>query len=300
MKLALAPIVYYWPREVVLGYYRDVADASVDIVYLGETVCSRRHELRLPDWLDVAAMLSAAGKEVILSTQILIESESDLKTSRRITSNDRYEVEANDMGAVRLLAGRPFVGGASLNIYNSETLSFLAALGLERWVAPAEMTGAVLAAVQRARPAGVQTEVFVYGRLPLAHSARCFTARRFNLQKDACEFRCLEFPEGLVLRTGEGEPLLALNGVQTLSAAICNLVRVLPAIAGMNVEVVRIAPNRDDIAAVSGIFRRAIDLPAHNEAIAAELDALVPAPACNGYWHGNAGMEATRAAAVRS
>jgi collagenase-like PrtC family protease len=43
----------------------------------------------------------------------------------------------------------------------------------------------------------METEVFAYGRLPLAFSARCFTARHFNLQKDTCEFRCLEFADGM-------------------------------------------------------------------------------------------------------
>ncbi len=60
MKLSLGPIPYYWPRAAVFDYYRAVARTAVDIVYLGETVCSRRHELRLPDWLDLARMLSTA------------------------------------------------------------------------------------------------------------------------------------------------------------------------------------------------------------------------------------------------
>jgi hypothetical protein len=53
---------------------------------------------------------------------------------------------------------------------------------------------------QAARPAGMETEVFAYGRLPLAFSARCFTARHFNLQKDDCQFKCIEFPDGLLIR----------------------------------------------------------------------------------------------------
>ena len=216
MKLALEPIPYYWPRETVFAFYRAVALSAVDVVYLGETVCSRRHELRLPDWLDLAHWLDAAGKEVVLSTQALIESESDLKALRRIAGNGRFLVEANDMGAVRLLEGKgPFVAGSHLNVYNPRTLALICALGARRWVAPIEMSRSALAGMMPSRPEGVETEVFVYGRLPLALSARCFTARRFNLQKDDCQFRCLDHPEGLPLRTREGQPFLVLNGIQT-------------------------------------------------------------------------------------
>jgi collagenase-like PrtC family protease len=47
----------------------------------------------------------------------------------------------------------------------------------------------------------METELFGYGRLPLAFSARCFTARHYNLQKDDCQFRCLDHPDGLVWRS---------------------------------------------------------------------------------------------------
>ena len=45
-------------------------------------------------------------------------------------------------------------------------------------------------ALQAQRPAGMETEVLAFGRLPLAVSARCFTARAHNLPKDQCDFRC--------------------------------------------------------------------------------------------------------------
>ncbi|MDP2248529.1 MAG: U32 family peptidase, partial [Nitrosomonadales bacterium] len=83
MKLSLGPILYYWPREKLKDFYSQASKWPVDIVYLGETVCSRRHEFRIDDWMTTAEMLAASGKEVVFSTQALIESESDLRTLRR-------------------------------------------------------------------------------------------------------------------------------------------------------------------------------------------------------------------------
>ena len=51
MKLSLGPVLYYWTREALFDFYAGVADSAADIVYLGEVVCSRRHNLRLDDWL---------------------------------------------------------------------------------------------------------------------------------------------------------------------------------------------------------------------------------------------------------
>ena len=298
MKLALGPLLYYWPHQSVLDFYADMAEAPVDSVYLGETVCSRRHELRLEDWIEVGKVLSAAGKEVVMSTQGLIESVSDLTVLRRIVlqsaeGDPGFRVEANDMGAVRLLveAGvRNWIAGPTLNIFNPGTLQLMIDSGATRWAVAPEMSGAALAEVRAALAEPVETEVFAYGRLPLAHSARCFTARHFNLQKDTCEFRCLSIMDGITLRTREGESFLTLNGVQTQSARVHNLLGDLPAV-GQNAEVLRISPQGANTRSIVEIFRAVVDgKRAPADALAASREWMVEEP-CNGFWHGRAGVE---------
>jgi len=290
MNLSLGPLLYYWPRDDVFAFYEAAQRWPVTRIHLGESVCSRRHLLRLSDWLALAETLAAAGKEVVLSTQTLIESESDLKTLRRVVADGRFLVEANEWGAVRLLSesGMPFVAGSTLNVYNPQTLDFLARLGARRWLPPVEMSRAALAALLAHAPAGIETEVFGYGRLPLAYSARCFTARHYNLPKDDCRFRCLDHPDGLPLATREGAPFLALNGIQTQSAGVYSLIGELPALASLGVASLRLSPQSRHMARVVAAFDAAL----HGAAgAAAELARLLPGPAVDGYWHGRPGLE---------
>lgn len=291
MKLALGPNLYYWPRERLLAFYAEMADSAADILYLGEVVCSRRHELRLPDWIALAKDLAATGKEVVLSTQALIESESDLKTLRKLTGNGEFRVEANEMGAVRLLHGTPFVAGPHLNVFNPETLAFLADMGARRWVMPVEMSREMLAGMQAARPEGMETEVFGYGRIPLAFSARCFTARHYNRPKDDCQFSCIEHPDGLVLKTAEGQPFLVLNGIQTQSAKVQNLLPHVADVAAAGVEVLRVSPQPEHAAEVLSLFRNAMEGRVNGAEAFEQCRPLMPDAPCDGYWLGRAGFE---------
>ena len=288
MKLSLGPLLYYWSREDTLAFYDAAADWPVDIVYLGETVCSRRHLLRLTDWLDLADKLAAAGKEVVLSTLPLIESESDLKAMRKIAGTGRFKLEANDFGAVRLCieAAVPFVAGPTLNLYNPDTLAMLAESGAMRWVPPVEMTYAMLKAMPV--PEGVETELFAYGRLPLAYSARCFTARHYNLQKDDCQFKCLDHPNGLTLQTREGQPFLTINGTQTQSARVYTLAHRLAELGRAGVTVLRLSPQAQHMGKVIGYHRQVLAEAGTN---AETLRKFMPGDPCDGYWLGKAGLE---------
>src|ERR1039457_2519873 len=254
MKPTLGPVLYYWTREAVLEFYAAIANSGVDIVYLGEVVCSRRHNLRLDDWLGLARDLAASGKEVVLCSQALIESETELKTLRRIAANGDFTVEANEMGAGRLLADRvPFVAGPHLNIYNCETLAWFAEIGASRFVLPLELSRDVLRELQSARPDAMQTEVFAYGR---------------------------------ALHTRDQAAFLTLNGIQTQSALVYDLSDAIVELGSLGVDIVRISPQSSNTMAIIESFR---ECSAARPGVS--LEALRVAPPCNGYWYGVPGME---------
>ncbi|HID50252.1 MAG TPA: U32 family peptidase [Chromatiales bacterium] len=287
MKLSLGPIPYFWPAQQVRDFYAEAAGWPVDIVYLGEVVCAKRRELRLQDWLEIADQLEQAGKEVVLSTLTLLEAASELSMLQRICDNGDFRVEANDMGAVRLIDARPFVAGPHLNIYNVASLKVMVENGAIRWVMPMELSARALADMQAGRPAGLQTEVLVYGRMPLAFSARCFTARAHNLPKDQCQFRCLDYPDGMTLRTREDQTLFTINGIQLQSGVPCNLLAEMTTLKELGVDVLRLSPQAAGMAGVVAAFDAARQ---GNPDVAG--DHLFPASQawCNGYWHGEAGM----------
>ncbi len=299
-KLSLGPILYYWAKDQVVEFYKQVAESPVDIVYLGETICSKRNLLTMDDWLALAESMDKAGKEVVLSTMALLEAESEMKRLRRICSNGHYRVEANDMGAVHLMQGHPFVAGHSVNIYNGRTLKLLAKQGLMRWVLPMELSRETLADLQAERPEGVETEVFAYGRLPLAYSARCFTARAHNLSKDDCQYRCIDYPDGLTLLAQDDTRFLALNGIQTQSAHTFNLLPELDRMRELGVDVLRISPQSHKTGKVIELFHRCLTGELTLEEGDALLQRLMPVGPCDGYWYGEAGMvESARMAAEK-
>lgn len=293
LKLSLGPIVYYWSREQIFDFYATAATWPLDCVYLGETICSKRRSLNVDDWLEIAATLTAAGKQVVLSTLALLEAESELLTLRRICSNGQFLVEANDFGAIQLLSTQkiPFVAGPTVNIYNARALNLLAKQGLIRWVFPVELSRVNLEAIHRERPPTVETEVLAFGRLPLAFSARCFTARSHNLPKDECGYCCLDYPEGRLLTTRDNAPFLVLNGIQTLSSGTINLLAELTNLHQLGVNWLRISPQSMHTEQVVRTFASCINDNVDPSTAAIALEKFVPLGTVSGYWHGKPGME---------
>ena len=259
--------------------------SDADIIYLGETVCSKRRSLKTSEWIELAAKIAEAGKQVVLSSMVLLEAESELKTLKTLCNNGQFMVEANDMGAIHLLAEQKiaFVGGAALNIYNTATLKFLVDLGMTRWAPPVEMSGDQLKAVlDSAKAQGFrdqfEVELFGYGHLPLAYSARCFSARAKNLPKDDCQFICGQWPEGLAVNSREDQKVFVINGIQTMSGARQDLRYLKQQAIDAGVDIFRFSPHPEAFMDVVSAF-------ANGEVPAAENDH------CSGYWFNKPGME---------
>jgi O2-independent ubiquinone biosynthesis protein UbiV len=287
MQLTLGPVLYYWTRQQLLEFYADMASQPLDRIHLGETVCSKRRALSLADWKDLGRDLaSASGAQIVLSGLALIEAQSELSSLKRLCENGEFLVEANDMAAVQFLSQQrlPFVGGPSLNLYNAHALDQLHRCGMQRWVPPVECSGALIGnLIEQAGEEGLQLpeiEVFAWGRLPLAYSARCFTARAENRPKDDCGFICQQYPDGLPLTSQEGQVLFTLNGIQTMSGASSNLLAEYPRLVAMGITALRLSPRLRDMAEVIGQF----------DGIRRGEPAPLAIDGCNGYWYGQPGM----------
>lgn len=288
MKYALGPLLYFWPKQDVEQFYHQAASSTADIVYLGESVCSKRREMKPANWLALAKALSESGKQVVLSTMALLEAPSEVNVMKKYIDNGDFAIEANDVSAIQLASEQrvPFVVGPAVNAYNAQTLRLFLRQGMIRWCMPVELSREWLNhTLSQCEQLGIrgqfEIEVFGHGYLPLAYSARCFTARAENRAKDDCETCCIHYPTGIQVRSQEGQAVFNLNGIQTQSGYCYNLHNDLPSMQGL-VDVVRLSPLGLDTFTQLDRFR-ANEHGEHPESLADRQ--------CNGYWHQLAGLE---------
>ncbi|CAM3013773.1 U32 family peptidase [Vibrio rarus] len=288
MKYSLGPLLYFWPKQDVESFYQQAKHSSSDIIYLGESVCSKRRELKAQHWFDMAKELSTSGKQVVLSTMALLEAPSEVNIMKKYIDNGDFAIEANDVSAIQLAQQKkvPFVVGPAVNTYNAHTLKLFLKQGMIRWCMPVELSRDWLAkTLDQCQEIGIrhqfEVEVFSHGYLPLAYSARCFTARAENRAKDECETCCIKYPTGLKVDSQEGQTVFNLNGIQTQSGYCYNLGNDIPSMQGL-VDVIRLSPlgietlNQLDAFKANEQGNKPITISDHQ---------------CNGYWHQIAGLE---------
>ena len=294
MKLTLGPILFHWPADRIADFYARIADeAPVDRVVLGETVCSKRAPFNARAILDAAERLERAGKEVALSTLALPTTPRERRMIADLVGAG-FLLEANDVTLLRHLpAEAPFLVGPLVNVYGEGTLRWLGARGARTVCLPPELS---IAQAGGMAGCGVETEIWAYGRAPLALSGRCYHARLAGKSRDSCQFVCEADPDGLPVDTVDGQPFLAVNGVQTLSEAHVNLASDLDAVRRAGVSRLRLSPHTDDMVAVMQIFRDAANGQIDGAEALARLARLVPRRTfANGYAAGRRGIDWTHA-----
>ncbi len=225
----------------------------------------------------------------MLSTLALVQAPSELNELKRYVDNGDFLIEASDMGAVNLAAERklPFVAGHALNCYNAVTLRLLLKQGMMRWCMPVDLSRDWLEnLLNQCDELGIrnqfEVEVLSYGHLPLAYSARCFTARSEDRAKDECETCCSKYPTGRNMLSQENQQVFVLNGIQTMSGYVYNLGNELASMKGL-VDMVRLSPMGLDTLQMLEKFRA-------NENGSTPLK-LASQSDCNGYWRRVAGLE---------
>jgi collagenase-like PrtC family protease len=296
MRLTLGPVLYNWPADQWSDFYARIADeAPVDRVVLGEVVCSKRlpfYQTRIPEAVE---RLQRGGKEVVLASLGLVTLRRERKMLAELATSG-LPVEVNDLTMLRHLEpGTQFTVGPLVNVYNEGTLGFLAGRGATTVCLPPELdfdSVATLAAV--GARLGVGIEVWAFGRLPLAISARCYHARLAGLAKDCCQLVCDADPDGLAVETLDGQPFLAVNGVQTVSESWANLAGDLVQLSGARVGALRLSPHTGAMAQVARLFRAAADCRIGPDEAIARLAALAPERRfSNGFLFGRSGAEWT-------
>lgn len=290
--LTLGPVLFNWPVDQWRDFYARMADeAPLDVVHIGEVVCSKRAPFFEDALPDVIERLTSAGKAVVLSSPILVTTDRERKAVRDLVEAGELGVEANDLGAVAQLAGRPHAVGPFVNVYNEATLGWLAARGVTMISLGAELPADSVAMLTReANRLGMETEVQVFGRVPLAISARCYHARVHGLHKDGCQFVCGQDHDGLGVETLDEQPFLAVNGLQTMSHTYLCLASEIAELQRMGVRRFRLSPHTVDMVRVAQGFRAVLDGVGDGADLVAELTGVVTdAPLANGFFHDQPG-----------
>ena len=288
-RLTLGPLFFNWPADKRRDFYNRIADeADIDCVYLGEVVCSKREPFFEKFLPKVAERLRKAGKEVVLSTLALVTSEHEMKAiTERVGQG--FLIEANDVACLHVLDGKPHVIGPFINVFNESTRDFLIRNKAKRIVLPIEIPATPIKII--AAKSNAETEVMVFGRQPLSVAMRCYHARAHGLNKDSCQFVCGKSPDGLLVNTLDKQPILTVNGTQTLSHGCGVLLNELGALQKMGVTHFRLSPQDIDMVEVAKIYRATLDKKSAPKEALTKLKKLTgKLPYVNGFYYGREGL----------
>lgn len=289
MELTLGPVLFEWKREEILRFYEEAASMDVDMVYIGEVVCSKKRGLKIREIESIGKMLERSGKKVAVSTLAVISNDEELGLVRDMTALP-FPVEANDMAIFNIAPrGKEVFAGPHITSYNVPSIEFLKSIGVRRITFPVELSRDSMA--YNIKNTGVEAEVFSHGKVPLAFSWRCYTSRAHGLTKTDCRHDCARYPEGMDIKNLKGEPLFTINGTSVLSALTYTLAGFEEDLKEMGVKALRISPNCNNTRKTVEIFRKRINNRITPKEAIEELDKISPNSLCNGWYTGNAGKD---------
>ena len=291
-KLSRGSLLYNWSAEKSRDFYLRVADEmDVDRVFIGEVVCSKRQPLHEKYIAEVVERLQAAGKQVIFSTLALVMNQREIKGLKSLFAEaGDFLVEINDITLLSACEGKNFAVGSYVNIYNEDTLRFFEELGASIVSLPFEHPRSTLKIL--AANAKSELEVQVFGRIPLAISARCYHARTYHLHKDNCQFVCEKHLDGMDVHTMDGQNFLAINGTQTQSYSYANLVQEIPDLQSIGINNFRLSPHDADMVAIANIFRSVQQAKMETGDALHQLETLLPeVEFSNGFYHSITGRQ---------
>jgi collagenase-like PrtC family protease len=292
-------VLFNWnPDQWRDFYFRIAEEAPVDTVVVGEIVCSKRSPFIADQIPTVIERLVACGKRVLLGSLTLMSLPRERRQMAELAETKDFMMEVNDLSCLGMIGGRPFAVGPFVNIYNEAAAAYFASRGAERICLPPELPLPSIREIAAALPE-VAFEVFSFGRVPLAISARCYHARLNKLSKDNCRFVCDKDPDGLAVLTLDNEPFLAMNGVQTLSYACTSLLGEIEDLAAAGVRALRLSPQHCDMVAIAKAFRSVIDGKDSAAEAARALSQIYPIPITNGFLYGKPGSTFTVNAGAR-
>ncbi|MCW8931918.1 MAG: U32 family peptidase, partial [Gammaproteobacteria bacterium] len=94
--------------------------------------------------------------------------------------------------------------------------------------------------------------------------------------------KCIDYPDGLQVKSQEDESLFTLNGIQTLSGLRYDLYNELQEMKSMGVDIIRMSPRSRNMKNIINAYYQEI-----NQTDGASYSI---SENCNGYWHGEPGM----------
>ena len=290
MELTLGPVLFDWNQDEFFRFYEEAARMDVDRVYIGEVVCTRKLGFSRSDLKAIIKLLEDAGKKVTLSSLAVISNEDELEFTRALLSHP-CSIEANDMAVFNMAdpAVREVFAGPHITAYNAPTIEFLKSIGVKRVTFPVELSKESFE--QCIRQTGIFGEVFAHGKVPLAFSWRCYTSRAFGLTKTGCKHDCLKYPDGMDLKTVDGEPVFTVNGTSILSANTYTLIEFVDSLREAGAGALRISPQYRHTGKIVEVFRARMSGAIGDKEALSELKAVTEGGFSNGWYLGGAGKD---------